>query len=141
MTNENEMPDETARNWDNVHPNVRVLVHALEWIIVNDADDANLDMAEKALQSYAEHPVPDLAQPESAWRDISTAPRDGKIILAFRIVDDETQNWKMELVSWNAYREVGMGDSQWDGWPRYTPEPTHWQPLPAPPKARGGEGK
>jgi hypothetical protein len=52
------MPVETPRNWDNVHPNVRVLVHALEWIIVNDADDENLKMAENALQSYASYPVP-----------------------------------------------------------------------------------
>ena len=69
------------------------------------------------------------------WQSIETAPREGRMFIGFAIVDTQTGNWRMAIISHNRYREVGMGESGWVGWPRYSIEPTHWMPLPAAPSA------
>jgi hypothetical protein len=68
----------------------------------------------------------------SEWQPIETAPY-GKTVLLFAITDTETGNWKMATGSrpfdnsrpWN-----------WGGYELrpYDVEPTHWMPLPEPPK-------
>jgi hypothetical protein len=73
------------------------------------------------------------------WRDISTAPRDGTWILLF--------DPKMEMPAslgcyerWEdrddkgRFKPGGWAMAEWDGLPSSC-EPTHWQPLPAPPEA------
>jgi len=66
-------------------------------------------------------------QQTQGWMGIESAPRDGKIIIAYAIVDTETGNWNQYLISWNRY------ENEWNGWQKYTAAPTHWQPLPPPP--------
>lgn len=66
------------------------------------------------------------------WRPISSAPKDGTLILGFAIVDTQTGNWKMRIMSHDSYAEVGMRNN-WSGWGDSWVGPTHWMPLPAPP--------
>ena len=58
------------------------------------------------------------------WQPIETAPKDGRLILAW-----EEQDMTYRLIFW--------GSSEW----RYGPfgvecSPTHWMPLPDPPPKR-----
>jgi hypothetical protein len=63
------------------------------------------------------------------WQPIETAPKDGtRVLLAnrrYRFVD-AGHYWR------NANKRHPRKRWVWNGWPRH--EPTHWQPLPAPPK-------
>lgn len=67
---------------------------------------------------------PVVAVPHDDWRDIKSAP-NGEWILLY---DEE---WEATLGS----RHVGMiwdGEAQVEGVPDF--KPTHWQPLPEPPR-------
>ncbi len=56
----------------------------------------------------------------SEWQPIETAPRDGTYILVFVDVWHDVASWEAGL--WlNTYGDHSMN-------------PTHWMPLPAPPK-------
>lgn len=71
---------------------------------------------------------------EQGWQDISTAPRDGTIILV-------TGCNGGDLVLAAHYREDGpYGDEGWWGWSLFGLEavasPTDWRPLPARPPGR-----
>lgn len=70
---------------------------------------------------------------ERKWRPIETAPRDGKIIIGFAVMDTDTGIWQQRLISWNQYHE----EPHWVDWPKWSAQPTHWMSLPAPP-ATGG---
>lgn len=63
------------------------------------------------------------AADKAAWRPIVTAPRDGTLILvAVKHIGCDVVSW------WGAgWRETTNGLALRD-------DPTHWQPLPAPPK-------
>ncbi len=63
----------------------------------------------------------------NAWEPISTAPKDGLLVLTFAIVDSETGNWNMKI---SCRWEVG---GPWLNWA--PAKPTHWRPLPKPPEA------
>ncbi len=78
-------------------------------------------------------PVPATCEQESGWRDISEAPMDGT-----------------EVMLWvSGYRGIIMAYwyNQEDRWRTKTSErwgkdiPTHFMPLPQPPKAESGEDK
>lgn len=85
----------------------------------------------------------------SEWKPIETAPKDGRAILLTAFEDDGTQfeTWQMMWghIKRNGFfpDKVGMwmspdGSFTWNG----TPDkggPTHWMPLPAPPKETGHE--
>ncbi len=70
------------------------------------------------------------------WQPISTAPKDGTLILGFAIVDSATGNWKMRIMSHDHYAEVGMRQN-WGGWGDSWVGPTHWMPLPEIPSIAG----
>lgn len=65
------------------------------------------------------------------WQDISTAPKDERIILANEKTEEVSQGY------WDNEREEEGGQCwRFDG-PyneRFTPPPTHWMPLPEPPE-------
>lgn len=94
---------------------------------------ADLESARAALM--AELPAPPSAQaPE--WRPIETAPRDGTTVIVARHMGDF--GWIRGCAMW-----VG-GNGFVAGWVSHgfdrvmgelgLAHPTHWQPLPAPPK-------
>ena len=76
-----------------------------------------------------------------SWQPIETAP-SGKILLLFAVTDirDDgvVKNWKMATGS-RHYRhgDEPFGPWTWNGIELrvYDIQPTHWQPLPAPPEA------
>lgn len=62
-------------------------------------------------------------QPRQEWMDISTAPRDGTTILCWHEDYECGSGVTFFSETWGRFN-VGSGREQ----------PTHWQPLPAPPK-------
>jgi hypothetical protein len=75
----------------------------------------------------------------SEWQPIETAPRDGKEVFIWGSAeisphsrphigseDVERAYWDSQLDTWV------VSSAQVDG--LYVPAPTHWQPLPEPPK-------
>lgn len=71
------------------------------------------------------------------WRPIETAPRDGTAILiaggtySYDIYADETFN-SVTIAYWYGNHWRGEDRQAHDEW--YTHDPTHWMPLPEPPK-------
>lgn len=65
------------------------------------------------------------------WRPIESAPQM-KSILLFAIQDIETGNWKMQT----GFFHLGYDEWEWEGriLKSYDVKPTHWMPLPKPPK-------
>jgi hypothetical protein len=82
------------------------------------------------------------------WQDISTAPKDGSIVLLFRPTAPDwgrvtPGKWEIQEYHkkpqpfWEIWFKIG-GTFESRAWP-----PTHWTPLPAPPTPtaqEGGEG-
>ena len=63
----------------------------------------------------------------SAWQPIETAPKDGSDILVF--LDGNGEDFsRIAVVYW---RNAGFREFAWDC---QIHTPTHWQPLPEPPK-------
>jgi hypothetical protein len=83
-------------------------------------DTARLDL-QTALQSTRE------------WMPIDTAPKEGRLILGFAIVDTSTGNWRMRIMSHNGHAESRR--EEWNGWGDSWIPPTHWMPLPQAPTA------
>jgi hypothetical protein len=64
----------------------------------------------------------------TGWRDIETAPKDGRTILAYNAVTGAyTTAFKDD--EW----PLGFWGGQLGQW---FPRPSHWMPLPAPPEPR-----
>lgn len=59
----------------------------------------------------------------SEWQPISTAPKDLTVILVW---DMSGRTGEIELAYWERDR--------WSNYEGFTIEPTHWMPLPEPPK-------
>lgn len=78
------------------------------------------------------------------WQPIETAPKMKTILLfANTCVDGDGKviNWKMATGAWHSGWEKDDKHSPWN-WGghqlyRYEIHPTHWMPLPHPPKAIG----
>jgi Protein of unknown function (DUF551) len=71
----------------------------------------------------------------SEWQPIETAPTMRTILLfaATDIGDDgSVKNWRMETGFWS----MGHAGWKWGGYELrpYSVQPTHWMPLPEPPK-------
>lgn len=62
------------------------------------------------------------------WQLIETAPKDGTRILGARIGSKFITN-----IYWGE-KMYDKGEYQWKGWVGKTKPPTHWMPLPLPPK-------
>jgi len=81
------------------------------------------DMFEQALRLA-------LLSPEQGWREIESAPMDGRSVLVFcpRASD---HGYERIRLTWRK-------DGKWQGANNTSWPPTHWMPLPAPP-TNGGE--
>jgi len=60
----------------------------------------------------------------SGWQPITTAPKDGTVILIFQA--NSMTGGKVKLVCWR-------DDTVPKGWNATEDSPTHWMPLPNPP--------
>jgi hypothetical protein len=69
------------------------------------------------------------AETAAAWQPIETAPRDGSRFLAYenRDVSYYPCWWRNDYLIWEGWQD------DWDS----EPDPSHWQPLPPPPKGKG----
>lgn len=82
-----------------------------------------------------------LVQDEAGWRDISTAPKDGTEIIAYRPLAHLTNDPPFIVT-----KTTSCSRTSPQGVEHYTTHwchPTHWMPLPAPPirsDRDGGEG-
>lgn len=102
---------------------------------------------EKNLAGY-----PSPSQHLVGWQDISTAPKNTKVLAAYR---NEAGNWRIVTACYHTQLE--WSDEYGDHEQEYAPEdwyeendsseviypcrckPTHWQPLPAPPSTTEGQ--
>jgi hypothetical protein len=63
------------------------------------------------------------SDPAQGWQDIETAPKDGtEVLLLFPSDTKRTGYWAKSIQRWSVDAVVSM------------PLPTHWMPLPEPPK-------
>ena len=95
--------------------------------LVHLSNDSEFDDAISAGQARAAIAAYLAAQ----WRDMDSAPKDGKPFLAGWWSDTY---WQCEKVHW-ANGPVYEGDNGIDG--LIEVPATHWQPLPEPPKEQG----
>ena len=65
------------------------------------------------------------------WQPIDTAPKDGTDILAYLEWTDKSG--EIRVIRWDEEMEVWWGDYAYDPDDEFE-YPTHWMPLPAPPK-------
>ena len=70
-----------------------------------------------------------LLSPEQGWREIESAPKDGRHFLAY----EDTGDMYRAAFHRDGYLIAFCGQPVVQ-----SPEPTHWMPLPAPP-TKGGE--
>lgn len=63
------------------------------------------------------------------WQPIETAPKDGTGILLYRRYEGKF----LHLVDVGEWQKENEGGPRW-AWRYSTWEPTHWMPLPDPPK-------
>jgi len=76
--------------------------------------------------------APDLAPPfEDGWQHMETAPTDGQSLLLY------DASWPRSVFQGYYTRFVG-GLNPWRQAAGHPCTPTHWRPLPAPPKTEGG---
>lgn len=75
------------------------------------------------------------------WQPIETAPKDGtRVIVGHPEMTSTVSRWG----GWSELRADGSLDNRHLGWTNTAamglgllkPQPTHWQPLPAPPQPR-----
>lgn len=99
--------------------------------ILNNAHDVMFGTIEAALAVIKAQGV--------GWQDIESAPKDGTVLL---LADGEMVlrgSFKEDYLT----EEMGWFDEHWDDYSTgstYTPlNPTHWQPLPQPPKGQSDE--
>lgn len=74
-----------------------------------------------------------LLQDAHKWRPIETAPKDGTPILAYWPI---MQIYKVRVGSWQRASHGPGYWAAWNGGVKFSQRnpPTHWQPLPEPPK-------
>ena len=70
------------------------------------------------------------------WQDISTAPKDGRLIIVYRPLAAETGDPLIKITHMNRYPQKSpQGVKHYaDCWCH----PTHWLPLPPPPGSSEG---
>jgi len=64
------------------------------------------------------------------WRPIKAAPTDGTYVLTFDPTAEKDEQIRIDNFSWKGIDKDGWPEYGWEG------QPTHWMPLPKPPKIR-----
>lgn len=130
-----EYRDNAAEGWDEAVEKVRwgVVLGKAEQIPITDHDGNTTDSSGDRFVDYVLSdcaPAQIEQQAPDKWQPISTAPKDGTVILGALIGSDVPQSiryvnggWHL---SWDDYRVAGI-----DG-------PTHWMPLPGSPTQEAG---
>lgn len=76
----------------------------------------------------AASPIPSVA----GWQPIETAPKDGSHIILARFGDEY---FEISGGEWNLHPKEG--EDGLNGFEAWLSHPTHWMPLPSPPKQEG----
>ncbi len=90
-----------------------------------------------------------MAANKNGWKSIETAPKMTTVLLfaVTGVADDgAVMNWKISTGWWHTGYEDAQSKAEgftpwrWDGRQLkvYDHQPTHWMPLPLPPKRAGG---
>lgn len=82
------------------------------------------------------------AVPAPQWQPIETAPRDGTAFRAYApsLVDADFNPWGSVEAVYEGDRIIGaVWNGQSDIWNTLPIEPTHWMPLPSPPRSEQDE--
>jgi hypothetical protein len=71
----------------------------------------------------------------SEWQPIETAPTDGTWVLVW----GPSQRWSSVMMAWFALnhrsgKAYWKDSTEWDDYELVDDQPTHWMPLPEPPK-------
>lgn len=72
----------------------------------------------------------------SEWQPIETAPRDGTVILVYRPLGRKNSTYGGR-VGIDAFGTVSSYPQEWSQSLRFA-KPTHWMPLPEPPRHEEG---
>ena len=85
--------------------------------------------------------MPQTIREMSGWRPIETAPKDGSAFLGYGVHDmnanppkgvQDGDYWRA-IILWDKWRDPNGWVFSKDGLQLWS-KPTHWQPLPEPPK-------
>lgn len=141
-----EYRDNAAEGWDEAVEKVRwgIVLGKAEEIPITDHDGNTTDSIGDRFVDYVLSdcaPAQVEQQAPGKWQPISTAPKDGTVVLGALVGSDIPQPVRYVLGGWRL---------SWDGHPvAFADGPTHWQPLPAAPtqgagarlaaEAKGGE--
>lgn len=112
-------------------------LHEIVWAARRMADKLWLDDDHYLVEAIAAY---DAAEKDDGWRPIETAPRDGTyILLCFQPPFTDTHSPGVSVGCW-------ADSGKWwltSIWAATTPhkQPTHWRPLPPPPRAGEGDGE
>ncbi len=77
------------------------------------------------------------AEQDDGWQPIETAPKDGTWVL---VAGGSAEDWAPVTMAWYALnprtdRAYWKQNGEWDDYDLADDQPTHWRPLPTPPKA------
>lgn len=101
--------------------------------IMDDYDEGYADGLNEALAVLRKYGFGVDMAPEPEWRPIKDAPKDGSTFLAITRVGTSRQ-WVSQCKWVGPDARYPTANLDWfmgvDGWP----QPTHWMPLPNPPK-------
>lgn len=132
--------------WDGIIGQTRLLIERFRSIGgIPDLCDLAWQLCNENQRLRAEA----LAPPAPGWQPIETAPKDGSAFLAFGIHDhsppDAARGVKVgdywwAIVLWDVWRSSNIFVFAKDGKGTWS-YPTHWQPLPAPPRADARDRK
>jgi hypothetical protein len=102
--------------------------------IIHDIVDSDLDGNLVHVGKAADAILAALRPTDTGWRDIATAPRDGRVVLVFSAARCV---WSVVSAQWRQ----DWPNGGWDTISKHTTPivPTHWMPLPAAPTDTGRE--
>ncbi len=109
-----------------VSPELIAKLNALASRLTEMGEYEAVDLIDTVVARVTPLCAPPAAEAGDGWRDIETAPKDGRDVLV------HTLHGLRRVAFWDTAR-----GGLWSLWPGREPaQPTHWRPLPAPPAAQ-----